>query len=753
MNTLSNIPTANVIRPQQFYALAKMTRELDEGVKVELQKYAADLDTTCVDLEQEIRSLVQADNAMLIEVRNTTRRKNNPFESSEEEYEDIFKDLRHTADGNNFMRVILDIVQGIHSGYQRMKSTLEGVTTSPIILIGEELTGVPKDLAELQILSVQMQMNEPIISSFINGVQRSEKVTNDVIHLGDYLVNVLSRYHQILLHRHSTEGILVHQDPITTDIAMSIFENVDANGEIKDGKKPDEISAFSLRKAVIIAESIRDGLTGEFLTDPSKLILFIKGHLSNLWGLANSLQTITKGLAEEVRTQLGVKKRPHILSGRELDRVIVALDDLDPQEITFREKTGLLTPEERHDLSFRNETLSRISKMLGDTGCSTNDIIRYILDRKSELREYQLEENSFFVCKIGAGNPFLGDAPGQLSVVPGIKPSVNLDEVLGSGFGEVRDFIKHTLDGAKWFDLFLATSPSKKADKSNVLLVGPMGCGKTQVLRAVASDRRSIGIFAQSSDFLTCWKGESEKNPKRLFEEGLKLQRESRKQVFFLIDEIDTILNGDRGQMAFGGTNLATEFQVLMDGITSYPSLALWGATNNPERIPMPLIRRFSKVVIVGELTQEDRVALLKQFCGYLPISSDFTDSAWEDAAKRLDGAVGDIVRKVVDGIWREKMSKFVSNHPSEAEIALAFLSDTDRFSIGKFTPEKRAKFHKLISPYVQVRPSDLLGSITIHLNNMAIKSEIQTAVSTYTAARKFLSDAVEEEDRSNWAH
>jgi SpoVK/Ycf46/Vps4 family AAA+-type ATPase len=174
--------------------------------------------------------------------------------------------------------------------------------------------------------------------------------------------------------------------------------------------------------------------------------------------------------------------------------------------------------EERHELEFRNNTIEMVSMLLREHS-SVEALIKYILGRKQELREYNLEENSF------------------------------------------------------------STSPSKKADKGNGLLIGPQGCGKTEVLRGIASDRRSIGIFAQASDFLTCWRGEAEKNPKRLFEAGLKIQRESKKQVFFLIDEIDTILNGDRGSAAFGGTNLATEFQVLMDGITSYPSLALWGAT------------------------------------------------------------------------------------------------------------------------------------------------------------------------------
>jgi len=667
--------------PSRFYAIADIMQRVKPGA---LEVVITALAAVTEEVEAEVRRLAEADRALVAESTRLTRRRPNPFDQPQKGDDDPLSGLMHSMSGSgNFVSVIHGIVASILDGYKQLRDTAQRFKPEPLVLMAERISDFPKNFQEMQTLSYQLRMNQKAVGKFIGGALDAETATNRITKLGRGIVDILDQYYGQLLRRHSLEGIGIHEDPVVTDIAMSIYENVDANGEIRDGKDPDEVSAYSIRKAVLLANAVRGGILGHFIQDTSRLVSFIQDHLRALWTQANALATVAKDIATEIRQVLRREwDRPHVMSEHSFMTAVETIEDLDPRRVVFKEKTGLMTVEERHELRFENDTLSRIARMLSH-GIDGDNIIRYVLDRKKKLRDYHLEQNSFFVCRIGQGNMFTGEAPGGLYVVPGSKPNVTLEEVKGSGFEEVQGFIDQVTHGAKWHDLFVATSPSKRADKSNVLLVGPQGCGKTEVLRAVASDRKSIGIFAQASDFLTCWKGEAEKNPKRLFEAGFKIQKESGKQVFFLIDEIDTILNGDRGQAAFGGFNLATEFQVLMDGITTYPYLALWGATNAPERIPMPLIRRFAKVVIVGELDQEARVKLLQQFMSYLPLAGFTNGGAWEKAAQRLEGAVGDIIRKVVDLLWREKMTQFVELHPEEAENLVSHLNMSGKFEVG----------------------------------------------------------------------
>jgi len=716
------------LNPRSIFQIAEVMRGVDEAA---LAGAAALFESSNKTLVAKAGDLKQAYESVVLEQNRATRYKGDVPSPDP-------VDISHRE---GFLGLVYELVQAFEQAYTYQVDLLHSLEPAPLLLGAAPANLADMSLAELQTFSIQAQMNLEPIQGFVDAVAKAEAAPNQIVALARKVVAAFDIYYGTLAVRHGTGGLEIHSDPISTDLAFTLFNHTDANGEIQAGTDPDKISAYTIQKAEALLKALQSELVRDLASGPQNLLKFVGDTLTSLHEQSRWLNATATPWGKRLRSILNrVWDPPRVEDPRVFKNVAGMLTGLNPSHIVYRPQPGLLSPAERQDLRFRNKTLAGIVQRLKQG--KTEEVIPYILSRKKDLRDFQLQENSFFVCQIGAGNAFTGEAAGMLRVVPGSRPLASIDEVLGSGFDQVRAFIDNVTTGAEWHDLFVATSPSKRTDKSNVLLVGPQGCGKTEVLRSVASDPNSIGIFAQASDFLTCWKGEAEKNPKRLFEAGLKIQRDSGKHVFFLIDEIDTILNDNTGQNAFGGVNLATEFQVLMDGITSYPKLAVWGATNHPERIPLPLIRRFAKVLIVGELSQEHRVALLKKFVGFMPVAPQVTPDTWEQAALKLEGAVGDVVRKVADHIWRTKMTSLVQDKPEAAREMVQFLNRDSKFEVENFTARQRHAFIVKLGKHMTVTPEDIMESVELHLNSMSIRQEISSCVESYERARRFIAGA-----------
>jgi hypothetical protein len=603
----------------------------------------------------------------------------------------------------------------------------------------------PKDTQQLQNQMYEFQLNQSVVTQYVEALIDLDSLEYNVELSLKRVASYMERFFRYLSQRHINDGEKIHRDPIITDVALNVFANIDAHGEIEAGN--DEISAYSANKALLVAGAVKEGFLAEFIREPDKFQDFIQTNIGVLRQCIATLKGLFGREVEEVMKIAHISPVQRLKSTTDdIVGVIQEIQDLNPASIRSKEDEVFLNQTDRYNQKFRDETLQTLVDMLIDKNKIPKDIMDYVLSRKGNLRKHFQEENSFYVCKIGAGNAFIGKAPGELEVVPGNRPNVTIDDIKGSGFPEVRDFLGSIDAAAQWHDLFIATSPSKKVDKNNILLIGPMGSGKSEVMRAVASEPKSIAIYAQGSDFLTCWKGEAEKNPKRLFEAAIKLRKESKKHVHILIDEVDAVMNDDR---SINSTNLTLEFQLLMDGVVSYPGLSVWGATNSPERIPMPMIRRFSKVLIVGELSPEHTIELLKLYVGYLPIDG-IKKAEWMSAAKKLDGATGDVVRKIADHLWRTKMASFVHDQKDDAVQLVDFLNQNDKFDIAEFDDKTRTNFKTRLGKHVRVTASDLNEAIDVHLKNVAIHAEIETAVATYERAKRFLAQIEAGDARSS---
>jgi transitional endoplasmic reticulum ATPase len=143
-----------------------------------------------------------------------------------------------------------------------------------------------------------------------------------------------------------------------------------------------------------------------------------------------------------------------------------------------------------------------------------------------------------------------------------------------------------------------------------VLLYGPPGCGKTFLVRALASTGRLSVHAVKGSELMDKWVGSSEKAVRELFGRA----RDSAPSLVFL-DEVDA-LTPRRGQSFDSGVTDRVVAALLteLDGIEPLREVVVVGATNRPDLIDPGLLRpgRLEKLVFVEPPDAQGRLDILR---------------------------------------------------------------------------------------------------------------------------------------------
>ncbi|MBC7194680.1 MAG: ATP-dependent metallopeptidase FtsH/Yme1/Tma family protein [Caldisericia bacterium] len=303
------------------------------------------------------------------------------------------------------------------------------------------------------------------------------------------------------------------------------------------------------------------------------------------------------------------------------------------------------------------------------------------------------------------------------------KPKITFNDV--AGLEEVKEDLQEEIEFLRNPRKFAALGA--KIPKG-ILLVGPPGCGKTLLAKAVAGEAGVPFFSVSGSEFVEMFVGVGAARVRDLFNEAKKYA-----PCIIFIDEIDAV-GRQRGAGLGGGHDereqTLNQLLVEMDGFDPNSGIIVIAATNRPDILDPALLRpgRFDRRVVVNYPDVKEREAILKIHTRNKPLGPDINLST---LAKRTAGFTGADLENLVNEaalLAARRNKKYITMDELEEAIDRVIAGPQKKTRVVSEEEKKIIAFHETGHAVVAnfLPGSDPVHRISIVSRGMALGYTLQ---------------------------